>query len=66
MQRSFDLPPPIHLTPVKQYLHLTRTVNRAFSACKAAIIAFKSAGSSGRIAASLNMPLTTMNQQETP
>ena len=31
MQRSFDLPPPIHLTPVEQYLHLTRTVMPALA-----------------------------------
>jgi hypothetical protein len=31
MQRSFDLPPPIHPTPVEQYLHLTRTVMPALA-----------------------------------
>lgn len=31
MQRSFDLLPPIHLTPVEQYLHLTRTVMPALA-----------------------------------
>ncbi|MGL4415336.1 hypothetical protein [Roseinatronobacter monicus] len=31
MQRSFDLPSPIHLTPVEQYLHLTRTVMPALA-----------------------------------
>jgi len=36
-------------------------VIRAFSACKAAIIARNSAGSSGRISAGFGMPLTTKN-----
>lgn len=31
MQRSFDLPLPIHLTAIEQYLHLTRTVMPALA-----------------------------------
>lgn len=38
----------------------------AFSACKAAIIAFKSTGSSGGIVAAFDMLLTITDSQETP
>jgi hypothetical protein len=38
----------------------------AFSACKAAIIAFKMAGSSGRICAVFDMRLIIIAQEETP
>ena len=38
----------------------------AFSACKAAIIAFRTAGSSGRMGVSLDMPSPTMIDQVAP